>query len=104
MIELNEKNWSDFISKNEKVLVDVYGDGCGPCMKMEPVLMDLESRSSSGVVFGKINAMNNVEVVARFGIRSVPALLYFKGGKWMYQESGFKNLQEIQNSIETHLL
>jgi thioredoxin-like negative regulator of GroEL len=55
-------------------------------------------------VFGKINAMNNVEVVARFGIRSVPALLYFKGGKWMCQESGFKNLQEIQNSIENYLL
>ena len=104
MTELNDNTWNDFISKNEKVLVDVYGDGCGPCQRMEPILMDLESRSSSGVVFGKINGMNYIEAVAKYGIRSVPTLLYFKGGKLMCQQTGFKNLPEIQNSIETHLL
>jgi len=104
MIELNDNTWNDFISKNEKVLVDVYGDGCGPCERMEPILMDLESHSSLDVAFGKINGMNNIEAVAKYGVRSVPTLLYFKSGKLMCQQNGFKNLPEIQNSIETHLL
>lgn len=104
MIELNDKNWSDFISSNDKVLVDVYGDACGPCMRMEPILLELESQFSPGIAFGKINGMNNLEAVAKFGIRSVPTLLYFEGGKLMYQESGLKSLQQIQNSIQTHLL
>jgi len=104
MIELNDNTWNDFISKNEKVLVDVYGDGCGPCLKMDPILLELESQSSQGIWFGKINGMNYLEATAKFGIRAVPTLLYFKSGELMHKEVGFKTAHEIQNSIQNYLL
>lgn len=104
MIELNDETWNDFISKNEKVLLDVYGDACGPCQRMEPILLDLESRYSSGVSFGKINGMNNIDAVAKYGIRAVPTLLYFKSGELMHKEAGLKTAHEIQNNIQKYLL
>ncbi len=104
MIELNDKNWSDFISNNEKVLVDVYGDACGPCVRMEPILMEVESIYLDQFAFAKINGMASVECIAHFGIRAVPTLMYFKSGKLMHKETGFKTAQEIENSIQKYLL
>ena len=81
MIELNDKTWNDFISKNEKVLVDVYGDSCGPCQRMEPILIEAESLNRDRVAFAKIEGVMNMDSVAQYGISGVPTLMYFKSGK-----------------------
>jgi thioredoxin-like negative regulator of GroEL len=104
MIELNDKTWNDFISKNEKVLVDVYGADCAPCRRMEPILMDAESLNLDRVAFAKIEGIMNMDSVAQYGIRAVPTLLYFKSGKLIHRETGFRNLDEIQDGINKHLL
>jgi len=104
MIELNDNTWNDFISKNERVLVDVYGDGCGPCNALVPVFREAESINLDRVAFAKINGMINVECLALFGIRAVPTLMYFKSGKLIHRETGFRNLDEIQDGINKYLL
>jgi thioredoxin 1 len=104
MIELNDNTWNEFISKNEKVLVDVYGDACGPCVRMEPILMEVESIYRDHVAFAKINGMANVERLSHYGIRAVPTLFYFKSGKLMHKDTGFRNAQEIESRIQEYLL
>lgn len=104
MIELNDNTWNDFISKNEKVLVDVYGINCNPCNTIASILAQAEANDSYGVSFAKIEANMNVDSVAPYRIGAVPTLLYFKLGKLVFREAGLRTLQEIQNSIETYLL
>ena len=104
MIELNDNTWIDFISKNEKVLVDVYGIKCNPCTTIASFLAQAESNDSNGVSFAKIEANMNADSVAQYRISAVPTLLYFRLGKLVFRESGIRTLQQIQNSIETHLL
>jgi thioredoxin 1 len=104
MIELNDKTWNDFISKNEKVLVDVYGFKCVPCETIAKILAEVESNDRDGVAFAKIEGVMNVDSLAQYGIRAVPTLLYFKSGKLIHRETGIRNLDEIQDSINKHLL
>jgi thioredoxin 1 len=104
MIELNDNTWIDFISKNEKVLVDVYGIKCNPCTTIASFLAQAESNDSNGVSFAKIEANMNVDSVAPYGISAVPTLLYFKSGKLIHKETGLKTVQEIQNRIQKYLL
>jgi len=104
MIELNDNTWNDFISKNEKVLVDVYGFKCVPCETIAKILAEVELNDTEGVFFAKIEANMNVDSLAQYGIRAVPTLLYFKSGKLMHRETGLKTAQEIQNSIQKYLL
>ena len=104
MIELNDKTWNDFISKNEKVLVDVYGDSCGPCQRMEPILIEAESLNRDRVAFAKIEGVMNMDSVAQYGISGVPTLMYFKSGKLIHRETGFRTQDEIQDGINKYLL
>ncbi len=104
MIELNDNTWIDFISKNEKVLVDVYGVRCAPCETLVTFLAEVESNDLNGVAFAKIEGVMNMDSIAQYGICAVPTLLYFKSGKLIHKETGLKTVQEIQNRIQTHLL
>ncbi len=104
MIELNDNTWIDFISKNEKVLVDVYGFKCVPCETIAKILAEVELNDTDGVSFAKIEANMNVDSVAPYGIRGVPTLLYFKDSKLIYKETGLLSLEQIQKHIQTHLL
>ncbi len=104
MIELNETTWDDFISENEKVLIDVYGIKCGPCDAIAAILTEAELIYSDSVAFAKIDGPSNLECVAHYGIRAVPTIMYFKSGKLIFQETGLKTLQEIQNRIHAHML
>lgn len=104
MIELNDNTWNDFVSKNEKVLVDVYGFKCVPCETMATILAEVESNDLNGVAFAKIEGVMNMDSIAQYGILAVPTLLYFKSGKLIHKETGLKTVQEIQNRIQKYLL
>ena len=103
MIELNVENWSQVIDNNELVLVDVYGPGCGHCITIESRLNELIRTHGAKVVFTKIDAMDNLDCVAKYGITGVPALLYFKSGKLVTKEVGLKTIGELERSIEKNL-
>lgn len=62
-------------------LVDVGADWCGPCRAIAPVIERLAGAWRGKVKVGTVDADANPGLVVRFGIRSIPALLLFKGGK-----------------------
>jgi thioredoxin 1 len=103
MIELNVENWSQVIENNEAVLVDVYGPACGPCITMESRLNELKRNHGAKVIFAKIDASDNLDRIAKFGITGVPALLYFKSGKLVTKEVGLKSIDELEKSIIKYL-
>ena len=88
VIELNDANFDQIINSDKPVLVDFWAEWCGPCKMIGPVVEELAGDYDGKVVIGKLNVDENPAVTARFGVRSIPTLLVFKGGQIVDKQVG----------------
>ena len=80
VIDLDETNFDQIISKNEFTLVDFWAEWCGPCKSMHPVFTRL-CKKYVNIKFARVNVDNNQNIAMRFGIQSIPTFVMFKDGK-----------------------
>ena len=70
------------------VLVDFWAEWCGPCKMVAPILDDLSQEYDGKIKFTKVDVDENPETAMKYGIRSIPTLLVFKGGSPVDQVVG----------------
>ncbi|HCR55268.1 MAG TPA: thioredoxin [Cytophagales bacterium] len=87
-LELNDSNFDEAIKGDKPVLVDFWAEWCGPCKMIGPVVEELAGEYEGKAVVAKVNVDENPEVAGRFGIRSIPTLLVFKGGQIVDKQIG----------------
>jgi thioredoxin 1 len=79
-IEVTDQNFDEIISNNSKVVVDCWAAWCGPCRMIAPIVEEMAEEHPE-VTFGKLNVDKNRKTPMKYGIMSIPTLLYFKDGK-----------------------
>ena len=77
------------------VLVDFWAEWCGPCRAMSPVLDQFASQRRTQLQVGKVNTDENQQLAGSLGIRSIPTLILFKGGKEVARRAGASDLRSL---------
>ena len=83
MNEINESKFDPFIKENDLVLVDFSAEWCGPCKMQSPILHKLETQYKNKIKFVKIDIDKNPALASRYGISSVPSIMFFLNGKYV---------------------
>ncbi|NIK72607.1 thioredoxin 1 [Thermonema lapsum] len=87
-LEITEANFNEIINSDKPVLIDFWAAWCGPCLMLAPTIEELAGEYEGKAVIGKVDVDANPNLAVQFGIRSIPTLLLFKGGKVVDKQVG----------------
>lgn len=81
-LEFTDANFEELVVKSDKpVIVDLWAEWCGPCRMLTPIVEEMAKEYEGRAVIGKLNVDDNPEVTAKYGVRNIPTILFFKGGE-----------------------
>lgn len=100
-IHINEASFDKAVIQSPvPTLVDFWAPWCGPCRMISPLLDEIASEAGDRFRITKVNADDNPGLVQRYGIRGIPALLYFQGGELRHQSAGLTGKQVIVDQLK----
>ena len=103
-LEFDDSNFEAEVLKSETpVVVDFSATWCGPCQQLSPIIDQLAGDYEGRVKVGKVDIDKAQSTAATYGIMSVPAVLYFKGGEKVDQHIGLNPKSVYQEKIESLL-
>lgn len=103
-VEITDANFEEEVMKSElPVLIDFWAVWCGPCKLIAPAVEEVANEFQGKVKVGKLDVDTNQIVASKYGIRSIPTLLLFKGGKIVDQIVGAVPKNAIVQKLNSHL-
>ena len=88
MIQFNKESFDKALGEGKLMMVDFWADWCGPCRMLSPVIEDLAGRYEGKALVGKVNTDEEPELAMRYGVMSIPTVIFFKDGKEIDRKVG----------------
>jgi thioredoxin 1 len=100
-LEATDGNFDDLVLKADKpVIVDFWAEWCGPCRMVGPIVEEVGVEYEGKAVVAKVDVDSNPGITAKYGIRNIPTILFFKNGDVADKQVGAVPKSTIVNKLE----
>ena len=97
--ELNDRNFSNSVQRVSGLfVVDFWAEWCGPCKVLSPIIDEVSTKFPN-IPFGKLNVDDNPSTANKFTIRSIPTIIFFKGGEVIDKHIGSISISALEDKI-----
>lgn len=80
-LQITDQNYEELVAQGKPMVLDFWATWCGPCKKIGPYIEQLAEAYEGQAIVGKVDIEDNDALVAKFGIRNVPTVLFLKDGQ-----------------------
>ena len=105
MVEITDANFAEMVEEaNGLSMIDFWATWCGPCRMVAPIVEQLaDEYGDEGLTVGKVDVDSNPQVTARFAVRSIPSILFFKDGQHVDTVIGAVPRPALEAKIKEHI-
>jgi thioredoxin 1 len=104
-VSLNDRNFALEVRRSKiPVMVDIWSDGCAPCMSLVPTVKRLACKYEGKVKVAELNVGAGMKTAAKLGVRGTPTVLFFKNGNVVERVVGVRGQHYYEEIIEEDLL
>lgn len=104
VIEITDSNFDDSIGGVDGLaMVDFWATWCGPCRMVAPIVEQLAGEYEDRITVGKLDVDENPGTASKYGIRSIPSILFFKNGEHVDTVIGAVPKPQLEQKILEHL-
>ena len=101
---INDSNYDELLAQGKPMVIDFWATWCGPCRKVGPTIQELADQYEGQAIIGKVNIEEDADgLVADFGIRNVPTILYIKGGEVVDKVAGAAPKSTLEEKLKAIL-
>ena len=99
--EFTDNNFSETaLAEDTVAVVDFWAEWCGPCRLVGPVIDSLSEDFEGKALVGKVNVDHNQEVSMKYGVRSIPTILFIKNGEVVHKHVGTATKATLSKKLE----
>jgi thioredoxin 1 len=100
VLALTDRSFDEAVVAHPALVVDFWAPWCGPCRAIAPVLDELAGAYEGRVTVAKVNVDEQPGLAARFGVRSIPTLLFFRDGEVVDRVVGAAPAPELRKRVD----
>ena len=103
VLHLNESEFNEKVAGSSVAMVDFWATWCGPCKMLAPVIEDIGKKYDGKAVVAKVDVDENQSLAAKYGVMSIPTVIFFKDGKEIDRKVGVMPGDAFVQTLEKNL-